>query len=166
MSMEVEIVVADLTLEAHREALMQLMQLYTRDPMGGGQELSDFAKANLPHELAKRSSALVIIAFIGGQPVGLAVCFEGFSTFACKPLLNIHDLVVDPIHRGKGISKKILGKAEQIAIESGCCKLTLEVLEGNNTALAAYKSFGFKAYELDPKMGRALFLEKKLEDVH
>ncbi|NJK34345.1 MAG: GNAT family N-acetyltransferase [Oscillatoriales cyanobacterium SM2_2_1] len=165
MSREVEIVLADLTLAAHRDALIQLMQLYTRDPMGGGQELSDYARVNLPHELAKRSSAHVIIALFDGEPVGLAICFDGFSTFACKPLLNIHDLVVDPIHRGQGISKKLLEKAEQIAIELGCCKLTLEVLEGNNTAMAAYRSFGFKSYELDPKMGRALFLEKKLGGV-
>ncbi len=76
--------------------------------------------------------------------------------------MNIHDIFVDPIYRGKGISKKLLQKAEQIAIELGCCKLTLEVLEGNNPALSAYKSFGFKNFELDPKMGGALFLEKKL----
>ncbi len=43
-----------------------------------------------------------------------------------------------------------------------CCKLTLEVLEGNHIAQAAYTKFGFSGYELDPEMGRALFWEKKL----
>ncbi len=166
MSIEVEIVLANLELTAHREALIRLMEIYTLDPMGGGQQLSEFARANLADELAKRKSAHVIIAFVDAVPVGLAICFEGFSTFACKPLLNIHDIVVDPIYRCKGISKKLLRKAEQIATELGCCKLTLEVLEGNNAALSAYRSFGFKNYELDPKMGRALFLEKKLEKVY
>ncbi|PZU93154.1 MAG: GNAT family N-acetyltransferase [Pseudanabaena sp.] len=165
MSMELEIVLANLELPDHRDALIKLMEIYTLDPMGGGQELSEFVKANLPYELAKRKSAHVIIAFVDRVPVGLATCFEGFSTFACKPLLNIHDVIVDPIYRGKGISKKLLQKAEKIATELGCCKLTLEVLEGNNAALSAYRSFGFKNYELDPKMGKALFLEKKLGEV-
>lgn len=43
-----------------------------------------------------------------------------------------------------------------------CCKLTLEVLEGNKLAQQVYRRFGFQGYELDPKMGRALFYEKKL----
>jgi hypothetical protein len=25
--------------------------------------------------------------------VGLVNCFEGFSTFACKPLVNVHELL-------------------------------------------------------------------------
>jgi ribosomal protein S18 acetylase RimI-like enzyme len=64
--------------------------------------------------------------------------------------------------RGQGISKKLLQKSEEIAKSLGCCKLTLEVLEGNTTAQAAYKASGFAGYELDPQMGKALFWQKKL----
>jgi hypothetical protein len=39
---------------------------------------------------------------------------------------------------------------------------SLEVLEGNKSAQAAYKASGFDGYELDPKMGKALFWQKKL----
>lgn len=158
----IDIVVADLTVPAHAEALIQLMDAYALDPMGGGQGLSNEVKANLPAELAKRSSAHVILAFVDRQPAGLVVCLEGFSTFACKPLLNIHDVVVASPYRGRGLSKRLLQKAEAIALELGCCKLTLEVLEGNHIAQSAYKAFGFSGYELDPQMGRALFWEKKL----
>jgi ribosomal protein S18 acetylase RimI-like enzyme len=49
-----------------------------------------------------------------------------------------------------------------VARERGCCKLTLEALEGNTGAIALYRSVGFVAYELDPAMGRAGFLEKLL----
>ena len=52
--------------------------------------------------------------------------------------------------------------AEELARELGCCKLTLEVLEGNAKAQAAYKSLGYAGYELDPAMGKALFWQKKL----
>jgi hypothetical protein len=40
--------------------------------------------------------------------------------------------------------------------------MTLEVLEGNVAAQAAYQSCGFAGYELDPCMGKALFWKKKL----
>ena len=36
------------------------------------------------------------------KPVGLATTFEGFSTFAAKPLINIHDIAVLPDYRGRG----------------------------------------------------------------
>lgn len=161
----IEIVEADLSLPAHAKALVQLMDAYACDPMGGGQGLPDKVKANLPAELAKRDSAHVVLAFVEGKPAGLIVCLEGFSTFACKPLLNIHDVIVDRPYRGKGLSKLLLQKVEAIAIQLGCCKLTLEVLESNHVAQAAYRSFGFSGYELDPQMGKALFWEKKLGTV-
>jgi GNAT superfamily N-acetyltransferase len=67
-------------------------------------------------------------------------------------------------HRGKGLSKLLLQKAIAIAIALDCCELTLEVLEGNHVAQAAYKACGFGGYELDPQMGKALFWEKRLEE--
>jgi GNAT superfamily N-acetyltransferase len=158
----IDIVEADLSLPAHAEAMVQLMDQYALDPMGGGQGLSSYAKANLPAELAKRKLAHVILAFVDSQPAGLVVCLEGFSTFACKPLLNIHDVMVAPPYRGRGLSRLLFQKVESIALDLGCCKLTLEVLEGNHIAQSAYKAFGFGGYELDPEMGKALFWEKKL----
>jgi ribosomal protein S18 acetylase RimI-like enzyme len=156
------IVEADLSLPEHAAAVLLLMEEYARDPMGGGKGLSEFARTNLVEAMRKRSDVRVVLAWDGGKPVGLANCIEGFSSFACKPLLNIHDLVVTRSHRGRGIALLMLEKVEEIAARTGCCKLTLEVLEGNQTAQAAYRKFGFQGYELDPRAGRALFWEKKL----
>ncbi|WP_310422208.1 GNAT family N-acetyltransferase [Chamaesiphon sp. VAR_48_metabat_135_sub] len=158
----IEIIEADLAVPEHSSTIIMLMDEYAHDPMGGGQGLSDYAKANLISELAIRKAARVIIAFVEDKPVGLVNCLEGFSTFACQPLLNIHDVIVSAPYRGKGLSKLMLQAAEQIAIDLGCCKLTLEVLEHNHIAQRAYRSFGFNSYELNPKMGKALFWEKKL----
>lgn len=161
----INIVKADLSLSTHVEAMLQLMDEYALDPMGGGQGLSNYVKENLVTELAKRKSAHVILAFVDSQPAGLLICLEGFSTFACKPLLNIHDAIVSAPYRRRGLSKLLLQKAEEIAFDLGCCKLTLEVLEGNHVAQAAYKAFGFRGYELNSKMGKALFWEKKLSEM-
>lgn len=157
-----EILVADLSSPQHATAVVHLLNEYAKDAMGGGTELPEFVKNNLVSELRKRPGAHVVLAVVDGLPAGMAICFEGFSTFACKPLLNVHDIIVDKKYRGLGLSKNLLAKAEEIAIRLGCCKLTLEVLEGNTIAQAAYKASGFAGYELDPKMGKALFWQKQL----
>jgi len=145
-------------------ALLALMELYARDPMGGGRGLSDFTRAHLVGALARRPSAHGILAFAGAEPAGLAICLEGFSTFACRPLLNVHDLVVAEGFRRQGVGRRLLQEAELIARRLGCCKLTLEVLEGNGAARAAYRSAGFRPYRLDPALGQAQFWEKPLDD--
>ncbi len=158
----IEIIQADLTNPAHASALITLLNRYALDPMGGGEALSDFTKENLVSEIQKRSDTTVILAFDGDKPAGLINCIEGFSTFACKPLVNIHDVYVDASARGKGVATKLLQAAEDLSIKKGCCKVTLEVLEGNEPAKRAYLKFGFAGYELDPEMGKAMFWEKKL----
>lgn len=156
------VVIADFTNSTHAKAIIYLLNEYAKDEMGGGAELSEFVKLNLVQELEKRPHAFAVLAFQYSEPVGLAICIEGFSSFQCKPLLNIHDIVVVDSFRGRGISHKILEKAENLARERGCGKLTLEVLEGNSIAQSAYRSFGFEGFELNPKMGKAMFWQKKL----
>lgn len=154
---------ADLSLTSHADAIIDLLSIYALDPMGGGEALSDFTKTHLITELSKRRDTLIVLAFDNDAPVGLINCFEGFSTFMCKPLMNIHDVIVRPEYRGLGLSTMMLEKVEELARNRGCCKLTLEVLEGNLPARESYRKSGFRAYQLDPKMGSALFWEKKLD---
>lgn len=156
------VVVAKLDRPDHADAAMRLLGEYAEDPMGGGRPLSAHVRDNLIEQLRRRDSAHVLLAYVDEEAVGLLVAFEGFSTFACRPLLNIHDVVVSERHRGQGISRLLLQAAEDLARRLDCCKLTLEVLEGNRVAQAAYRSFGFAGYELDPAAGKALFWQKPL----
>ncbi|GGY86055.1 N-acetyltransferase [Cellvibrio zantedeschiae] len=162
MQSEIQVIQADLHNPQHASALIFLLNEYAKDEMGGGEELKDFVKENLVASLKHRPGVHVVLAFADSKPAGLANCFEGFSTFVGKPLLNIHDFAVAPEFRGRGIAKKLMEKIEEIARSLDCCKITLEVLEGNKVAQAAYKACGFAGYELDPKMGRAMFWQKKL----
>ncbi|WP_295474698.1 GNAT family N-acetyltransferase [uncultured Pseudomonas sp.] len=161
-SPEVLVLQASYTNPVHADAIGEMLNHYAEDVMGGGQSLPADIREQLASELAKRPHAFSVLAFVAGEPVGLVNCFEGFSTFACRPLVNIHDVVVLHSHRGLGISQKMLAKVEEIARQRGCCKLTLEVLEGNEAAQAAYRRQGFDDYQLDPQMGRALFWQKGL----
>ena len=148
---------------AHAAALVDLLDAYARDPAGGGEPLSGFARANLVAELAARPFIFSVLAFDGAAPVGLINAIEGFSTFACRPLVNVHDVVVLPSHRGRGIAAQLFAEVEAIARERGACKLTLEVLSGNRAARSLYEKLGFDDYRLDPAMGHAQFMQKWLD---
>jgi GNAT superfamily N-acetyltransferase len=152
----------DYRCDEHVRALLDLLEAYARDPAGGGRPLGDFAKNNLAQELAARPQAFSVLAFDGAQPVGLVNCFEGFSTFACRPLVNVHDVVVLADHRGRRVGELMLAEVEVIARERGACKLTLEVLQGNAPAIRLYERIGFAGYQLDPALGSAQFLQKWL----
>ncbi len=144
------------------KALVFLLDAYAQDPMGGGEALQSQASARLCSDLSRISGAASFIAWQDGQPIGLINCFEGYSTFKAKPLLNVHDIAVLASHRGQGIGQALLQAAETHALARGCCKLTLEVLSGNAPAMASYKRFGFEQYELDPAAGQAQFMQKWL----
>jgi len=146
----------------HAAAIVLLLDAYASSPMGGSVGLSAPVKEQLPAALAARPTAHVVLAMDGTVPAGLVISFEGFSTFQCRPLLNIHDVIVAEAYRSQGLSRRLLEAVETMARGLGCCKLTLEVLEGNTIAQAAYRSVGFSGYELDPAIGKALFWEKKL----
>ncbi len=143
--------------------MARLLDYYARDPMGGGQALDDDVINKLAAELAKIPHAFSVLSYVDEQPAGLVNCFEVFSTFKCRPLVNIHDVVVMKEYRGLGLSLKMLNKVEQIARSRNCCKLTLEVLQGNTPAQQAYRKFGFSDYQLDPSQGKAMFWEKIID---
>ena len=160
--MEIEIIQADFDEPKHRKEIPLLLNAYASDPMGGGVPLSDFAKENLVTKLSQVPNAFSILAYVDGEPAGLVNCLQGFSTFACQPLINVHDVVVLGKFRGHGLSQGMLQKVEAIARARNCCKITLEVLSNNTIAKNAYAKFGFAGYELDPTAGQALFWEKAL----
>ena len=150
----ITVIQADLENQQHCEDILYLTNTYAQDPMGGGKDLSDYVKDHLIEGLRDFPTSMIFIAYEGDQPVGIANCFIGFTTFYAKKLLNIHDLAVIPDARGKGIGKRLLDAVEEKAKELGCAKLTLEVLE-ENPAKRLYERFGF---EVD-----YLFMNKVIE---
>ena len=156
------IINADFNNPAHGDMVLALLNEYAQGPMGGNEPLSDYTRANLISELAKRPTAGALIALQDDQPAGLAIYLEGFSTFACKPLLNLHDFMVSERFRGQGIAQQLLAALDQTALARGCCKITLEVLQGNEPAKALYRKSGYEGYELANDTGQAMFWQKKI----
>lgn len=161
--MSIEIREANLRESADAEAFLQLLNAYAEDAMGGGKPLDADVARRLVPALLEHPGAHVLLAWEGARPVGVATCFVGFSTFAARRLLNVHDLGVIPEVRGRGVGRALLARAEQLARSLGCVKLSLEVLEDNALARGLYASFGFRDYELGGAPRRTLFLTKPLE---
>ncbi len=160
--MNIQLQQVDFSDKQQSQDFIQLLDHYAQDIMGGSSPLSDSIKNKLPSALQKQAHAFSIIAYVDKQAAALINCFESFSTFACAPLINIHDIIVHQNFRGLGLSQILLQHVEQIAKDKGCCKLTLEVLENNHIAKNAYKKYGFASYELNPDTGQALFWQKNL----
>ncbi len=158
--MQLTIHEADFTNPAHGAAIVEVLNSYAADPLGGGEPLAQQVRDRLVPALRDHPTALVLLAFAEARAVGVAVCFFGFSTFQARPLLNIHDLAVIPECRGKGIGRALLSAAEAHALRRGCCKLTLEVQDDNRRARGLYESFGFGDFVVNNSATR--FLSKPL----
>ncbi len=154
-----QIVEANLTCPQHQRAVVELLNGYAGTPMGGGLPLSDAVRERLIPALQQQANRLILLALVEGEPVGIAVCFYGFSTFEAKPLVNIHDLAVHPAFQRRGIGRRLLAEVEQRARERGCCRVTLEVLERNHVARRLYRSQGFQG---DSGDDATYFLKKPL----
>lgn len=158
----IEVVEADLRRPEHQSATLDLLDAYARDTMGNGAPLSADVRRLLTPGLREHPTTIVFLAYGDGDFIGLAVCFRGFSTFAAKPLINIHDLVVLSAHRGRGVGRRHIEAVADKGRSLDCCKLTLEVLENNHRARQLYDSAGFAQAMYQPEAGGALFMSKAL----
>src|SRR2546426_12588934 len=145
--MAISIILADLSKPAHQTAIIELLDMYCRDQFGDCKPLSADARESLIPGLIKHGGARVFLAYDGQHPLGVAICFIGFSSFRGKPLINIHDVAVSPAARGQGIGRKLLAAVEAEARTLGCCKVTLEVRSDNVRAMGLYRSVGFQPSE-------------------
>jgi ribosomal protein S18 acetylase RimI-like enzyme len=158
---EVTVIEADLQDRQHQAAIVHLVDAYARDPMGNSTSLPPEVRDRLIPGLRQHPTSMIYLAFDGQEPVGIAVCFLGFSTFAAQPLINIHDLAVVPEYRGQGVGRMLLERVEAKGRELGCCKLTLEVREDNHRAQRLYAQVGFGDVGFN-QGARTWFLQKRL----
>lgn len=162
--MELSVREADFADPLHANGIVEILDSYAADPIGGGKPLGPDVRERLVSALSGHPGSLVLLAFVGEQPVGVAVCFFGLSTFQARPLLNIHDLAVIPAFRGKGAGRALLAEVEHRALRGGCCKLTLEVRDDNVRARSLYRNFGFSDLPVGDSAAMR-FLSKALDSI-
>jgi ribosomal protein S18 acetylase RimI-like enzyme len=134
---------ADYDCPRDREAIVDLLDMYSREDTGTCGPLPPAVRRAVVSGLREHPTSRVFLAWVNGQAVGIAVCFVGFSTFAAKRLVNLHDFAVRPEFRRQGIGRRLMQELEQWARELDCCKITLEVRHDNQAAQRLYRSYGF-----------------------
>jgi len=127
-----------------RGAIVELLDMYAQEDSGTGVELAPEVQRDMVAGLENHPTSRVLLAWVNGQAVGIAVCFVGFSTFAAKPLVNLHDFAVRPEFRRRGVGRRIMQRVEEWARELDCCKITLEVRHDNAAAQQLYRNLGFR----------------------
>ena len=123
MGASIDVVEADLADETQVARLFEILDAYARGPGGQNAPLSDRARENLGPGLREHPMAFVLFGRIGGEIVGVAVCVWGFSTFAGRPSVNLHDFSVLPEAQGRGVGTAILEALERRARDRDAAKL-------------------------------------------
>ncbi|MDR2086744.1 MAG: GNAT family N-acetyltransferase [Dysgonamonadaceae bacterium] len=154
----IEIIPYDYTQPQHLKGIATLINAYIEDRMGGGTPLSESRQLRLADLLNRHPTTIVLLACCESEVCGLLIAFENISTFTVRPMINIHDIVVLPEYRRKGIGKLLLEAAINTGKEKGCSRITLEVRQDNLPAQQLYKSMDFK--ETQPPM---YYWRKELE---
>ena len=137
--------------------LLDMLDIYKTDAMGGENAFSKEEQRRLIDLFENTPNVLAFLAFAETEAVGASVCFTSFSTFAAKPLINIHDICISPRYRNRGLGRSMMLAIMQKAENLECGKITLEVREDNQVAKHLYTSLGF--VESSPNM---LFWHKKI----
>jgi ribosomal protein S18 acetylase RimI-like enzyme len=158
----VTVIEADLTNPQHQRDVVELTAAYACDAMGNGRPLPPEVLERLIDGLQKHPTTIIFLAYADQRAAGIATCFLGFSTFAARPLVNIHDFAVLPEFRGRGVGRALMQEVERSARQRGCAKITLEVQENNLRARRIYEAAGFAQACYGEANGGSLFFSKTL----
>ncbi len=88
--------------------------------------------------------AAALVAEIDGAPVGYAMWFHKFSSFAGRSALFLEDIYVDPAARGRGVGRAIFHHLAKRALAEGCARMEWVVLDWNAPSIAFYRGLGAK----------------------
>ena len=72
-----------------------------------------------------------VLAFLDGEPAGLAVFHPRFSTWLGRPGMYLEDLYVAEKARGQGVGRRLMARLAAIAVERGWGRIDFQVLDWN-----------------------------------
>jgi len=87
------------------------------------------------------------IAEADGRPVGFALWYYSYSTFAGRHGIYLEDLFVVPEARGRGAGKALLRSLAGRCLDEGLGRLEWAVLDWNAPSIAFYDSLGAAALD-------------------
>ncbi len=84
-----------------------------------------------------------LLAERDGRVCGMAILYQGYSSWRGAPTLMVHDLFVEEGARRSGTGKALLAAAAKLASQCGCCRMDVNVLGWNVKARQFYERLGF-----------------------
>lgn len=100
--------------------------------------------ASLRHWLFERGTAAALLGEEAGQPVGYAVYYPVFSSFAGAGRLYVEDVFVLGECRGRGYGRQLLAAVAAMARREGYAGLQWSCLDWNEPAIGFYHALGAK----------------------
>jgi GNAT superfamily N-acetyltransferase len=86
-----------------------------------------------------------LLAFLDGEPAGLALFHPRFSTWLGRPGVYLEDLFVAQPARGKGIGRRLMARLAAIAVKRGWERIDFQVLDWN-PARDFYRRLGIEHF--------------------
>jgi GNAT superfamily N-acetyltransferase len=72
-----------------------------------------------------------LLAFLDGEPAGVALFHTRFSTWLGRPGLYLEDLFVVETARGKGVGRRLMARLAAVAVARGWGRIDFHVLDWN-----------------------------------
>jgi GNAT superfamily N-acetyltransferase len=95
----------------------------------------------------ERPHAFALMCDVGGESVGVAICYYTFSTFVGRHGIYIEDVYVRPDFRNRGIGRAFFRHIAQRAVAEKCGRMEWTVLDWNENAIRFYRSLGAVAMD-------------------
>jgi len=102
------------------------------------------ARKFLQERITNKDSIIFVSQNETGALTGFVQLYPIFSSTRMKRLWLLNDLFVDPLQRGKGISKKLIQQAQQLCVETQSCGMILETAKSNSIGNQLYPATGFE----------------------
>lgn len=115
------------------------LALYEKRPedMTGSEEMLELM-------LFEKKIATAIIAEVDENPVGYAIYYPVFGSFAAKANAHLEDLFIKPEFRRKGLGKEFFFKLLKMLKAEGYSKIEWSCLDWNTPSIEFYKKIGAK----------------------
>jgi ribosomal protein S18 acetylase RimI-like enzyme len=105
------------------------------------------------HERFTLGESIVFIANLktdsGTRAVGFTQLYPMFSSVSLRRMWILNDLYVEADVRGQRIGERLIGRAVQLAKESGAKGIQLETAHTNTSGQKLYERLGFEREDLE-----------------
>jgi GNAT superfamily N-acetyltransferase len=129
---------------AEREDLPALLCLY-RELHADDPVVDEATAEAVWDQMTAQPGRTVLVADDGGAVVGTIDTFVAANlTRGARPILFVENVVVAAAHRRRGVGRRLLDAAKEIAGSAGCYKIQL-LSAADPPAPAFYESNGFRA---------------------